>query len=288
MGPWTGRRGTAAAAAWIFCGGATTRETGEASPGVRRFRGIFRVPAGGGAADSSETISARRTGRASVETGRCPGDSYGTGELEGRAERLLGAFAATAPSEPWIHSKLATYPWRLRPDDFVRACEASRDRLGRPVTLVGQHWSAETYGLGAVQDPAVYRGLAKCCDAGLAKGVGLSNLGPAGLRKGVDAVNAAGARVATHQTQFSLLCRGPLESGAFDVADEVGVASVGYSPLCLGLLSGRGPARATPRLGFRRIVAPLTRSSPRPAGVCQTSKARRRRDPGVRRTSASY
>mmetsp|Transcript_21754 Transcript_21754/g.66950 ORF Transcript_21754/g.66950 Transcript_21754/m.66950 type:complete len:260 (+) Transcript_21754:136-915(+) len=128
------------------------------------------------------------------------GDSYGTGELEGRAERLLGAFAATAPSEPWIHSKLATYPWRLRPDDFVRACEASRDRLGRPVTLVGQHWSAETYGLGAVQDPAVYRGLAKCCDAGLAKGVGLSNLGPAGLRKGVDAVNAAGARVATHAT----------------------------------------------------------------------------------------
>ena len=183
------------------------------------------------------------------------GDSYGTGELEGNAETLLGRFAATT-SEVCVHTKLATYPWRLRADDFVAACEASSKRTGG-VALVGQHWSAESYGLGFLQDPAVYRGLAACVTRGLARGVGLSNLGPRGLRRGVDAVNAAGAPVATHQTQFSLLCRAPLEDGSFDVADDCGVTSVGYSPLCLGLLSGRYTAAYAAALGRRGADASM-------------------------------
>ena len=177
------------------------------------------------------------------------GDSYGTGDLEGSAESLLGRFAAKQPGA-CVHTKLATYPWRLRADDFVRACEASTARTNG-VTLVGQHWSAESYGLGWLQDPAVYKGLAACVTQGLARGVGLSNLGPRGLRRGVDAVNAYGAPVATHQTQFSLLCRAPLEDGSFDVADASGVTSVGYSPLCLGLLSGRYTADFATALGAR-------------------------------------
>ena len=145
------------------------------------------------------------------------GDSYGTGDIEGNAELLLGRFAGGG-ADAYVHTKLAVYPWRLRPDDFVRACERSLKRLGAErVALVGQHWSAETYGLGGIQDPAVYGGLAKCCELGYASGVGLSNLGPRALGRGVDAVNGLGARVATHQTQFSLLCRGPLEDGSFAV-----------------------------------------------------------------------
>ena len=40
------------------------------------------------------------------------GDSYGTGELEGRAERLLGEFRGDS-SHCVIGTKLAVYPWRL-------------------------------------------------------------------------------------------------------------------------------------------------------------------------------
>ena len=128
------------------------------------------------------------------------GDSYGTGELEGNAEVLLGRFASTAAEEAWIHTKLAVYPWRLRPDDFVRACEASLRRIrSRKVALVGQHWSAETYGLGWLQDPAVYEGLSRCVALGLASGVGLSNLGPVGLSRGVDRVNQGSKRVRNSQ-----------------------------------------------------------------------------------------
>ena len=83
------------------------------------------------------------------------GDSYGTGELEGNAETLLGQFSEKT-SEVCVHTKLATYPWRLRAEDFVAACEESKRRTGG-VALVGQHWSAESYGLVFLQDPAVYR-----------------------------------------------------------------------------------------------------------------------------------
>ena len=191
------------------------------------------------------------------------GDSYGTGDIEGNAELLLGRFAGGG-KEAYVHTKLAVYPWRLRPDDFVRACEQSLKRLGAErVALLGQHWSAETYGLGWLQDPAVYGGLAKCCELGYASGVGLSNLGPRALGRGVDAVNGLGARVATHQTQFSLLCRAPLEDGSFDVADAAGVTTVGYSPLALGLLSGRYSADAARSFGDRGADASLLPKLPR-------------------------
>mmetsp|Transcript_5616 Transcript_5616/g.16581 ORF Transcript_5616/g.16581 Transcript_5616/m.16581 type:complete len:365 (+) Transcript_5616:189-1283(+) len=182
------------------------------------------------------------------------GDSYGTGDIEGNAELLLGRFAKRN-QDALVHAKLATYPWRLRAEDFVAACDASLARLGaEQVALVGQHWSAETYGLGGIQDPAVYAGLASCYKSGRARGVGLSNLGPRGLRRAVAAVNAEGAPVATAQTQFSLLCRAPLEDGFFEAADELGVQSVGYSPLCLGLLSGRYTAAFAASLKGRKAV----------------------------------
>ena len=45
--------------------------------------------------------------------------------------------------------------------------------------------------------------------------------------------------MAANQVQFSLLSRQPLDSGLFDLCEELGVVPIGYSPLALGLLSGR-------------------------------------------------
>lgn len=39
--------------------------------------------------------------------------------------------------------------------------------------------------------------------------------------------------------QFSLLSRQPIKSGLLDACEELGVVPIGYSPLALGLLSGR-------------------------------------------------
>ena len=83
------------------------------------------------------------------------GDSYGTGELEGNAESLLGQFSETT-ANVCVHTKLATYPWRLRAEDFVAACEESKRRTGG-VALVGQHWSCLLYTSPSPRDRSLSR-----------------------------------------------------------------------------------------------------------------------------------
>ena len=74
------------------------------------------------------------------------GDSYGTGELEGRAEQLLGRFAKDS-KEVLLCTKLAAYPWRLTADSMVDAVGASLGRMGR-VDIAQMHWSPRSYGFG--------------------------------------------------------------------------------------------------------------------------------------------
>ena len=76
------------------------------------------------------------------------GDSYGTGDLEGRAEQLLGRFEQEeGQNRVLLATKLAAYPWRLTPDSMVDAVRASVGRMGR-VDIAQMHWSPRSYGFG--------------------------------------------------------------------------------------------------------------------------------------------
>ncbi len=52
----------------------------------------------------------------------------GTGRLNGRSEQLLGKFIAESPANRrtrngiLVATKLAAYPWRVTPAQFVQAC----------------------------------------------------------------------------------------------------------------------------------------------------------------------
>eukprot|EP00966_Prymnesium_polylepis_P023101 531531-Prymnesium_polylepis.2 len=112
------------------------------------------------------------------------GDSYGTGALEGRAEQLLGRFRreSVAPSRTVLGTKLAVYPNRLTGESFETACRASLERMGRDrLEVVQAHWSAQNF--QPWQEPALWDGLARCHEAGLADAVGTSNFGPEQLAK---------------------------------------------------------------------------------------------------------
>lgn len=68
----------------------------------------------------------------------------GTGKLEGRSEQLLGQFLAEYPGSPAardsvrIATKLAAYPWRLTPGQWVSACRASLKRSGQEKLALAQ------------------------------------------------------------------------------------------------------------------------------------------------------
>ncbi|MEO0409141.1 MAG: aldo/keto reductase, partial [Cyanobacteria bacterium P01_A01_bin.135] len=153
------------------------------------------------------------------------GDSYGTGRLNGRSERLLGQFsqAYEGPNVKKIclATKLAPYPWRLTRGAMAAAHQGSRHRMGR-VDLVQLHWSTANY--FPWQENVLLDGLADLYEQGLVGGVGLSNFGPKRLRLAHQRLSQRGVPIKTLQVQYSLLSTYPVNKlGLKDVCDELGI-----------------------------------------------------------------
>lgn len=185
------------------------------------------------------------------------GDSYGTGKLNGRSESLLGQFAGEYKGinqdQICIATKLAAYPWRLTRRSIVSACQASAQRLKRNVDLAQLHWSTANY--APWQERALWDGLADLYEQGLVKGVGLSNYGPKRLLTVHKHLAERGVPIATLQVQYSLLSTYPVtELGLKDLCDELGIQLIAYSPLTLGLLTGKYSEKGPFPSGIRGLL----------------------------------
>ncbi len=184
------------------------------------------------------------------------GDSYGTGRLTGQSEKLLGRFAAayTGPNAEKIclATKLAAYPWRLTRGAMVKAGSASIERMGR-VDIAQMHWPTANY--APWQEGPLLDGLAELYQQGAIKGVGLSNYGPKRLRWVYKRLAERGTPIASLQVQYSLLSTYPVtELGLKDVCDELGIQLIAYSPLALGLLTGKYSAQGPFPKGIRGLL----------------------------------
>lgn len=187
------------------------------------------------------------------------GDSYGTGTLKGQSEKLLGEFSkdyqGVNSDKICIATKLAAYPWRITRNQMVNACKASAERLGKNVDLVQMHWSTGNY--APWQEWALIEGLADLYEQGLVKGVGLSNYGPKRLIKVHQKLSERGVSIKTLQVQYSLLSTYPVtELGLKEVCDELGIQLIAYSPLGLGLLTGKYSQNGPFPKGLRSFLFP--------------------------------
>ena len=184
------------------------------------------------------------------------GDSYGTGKLNGQSEKLLGRFSAAYQGENkaqiCLATKLAPYPWRLTRQAMIAAGQASRQRLGR-LDLVQMHWSTANY--LPWQERPLLDGLAALCQQGLAQGVGLSNYGPKRLQWAHQRLADQGIKIQTLQVQYSLLSTYPVtELDLKSVCDELGIQLIAYSPLALGLLTGKYADKSDLPKGLRKFA----------------------------------
>ncbi len=184
------------------------------------------------------------------------GDSYGTGKLGGQSEKLLGQFKAAYEGvhkeQICLATKLAPYPWRLTRGSMVSAGRASAQRLGQ-LDLVQMHWTTANY--FPWQEGPLLDGLAELCDRGIAKGVGLSNYGPKRLRWAHKRLGALGIKVQTLQVQYSLLSTYPIdELNLKTVCDELDIQLIAYSPLALGLLTGKYTNKSDLPSGLRKLA----------------------------------
>lgn len=188
------------------------------------------------------------------------GDSYGTGKLNGQSEKLLGKFDREYTGENkdkiCLATKLAAYPWRLTPKSMFKAGEASIQRMGR-VDLAQMHWSTANY--FPWQEEQLLDGLGDLYERGLVKGIGLSNYGTKRLKRIHAKFSRRSIAIATLQVQYSLLSTYPVtELGIKETCDELGIKLIAYSPLCLGVLTGKYTDSSYPKglrsLLFRRLV----------------------------------
>ncbi|OCQ97211.1 aldo/keto reductase [Nostoc sp. MBR 210] len=185
------------------------------------------------------------------------GDSYGTGRLNGRSELLLGRFAkeyqGLNQEKICIATKLAAYPWRWTRQSMIKACQSSAKRLGRNVDLVQMHWSTANY--APWQEKGLLEGLADLYKQSLVKGVGLSNYGPKRLKIVQQRFAERGVPISTLQVQYSLLSTYPVtQLGLKDVCDELGIKLIAYSPLALGILTGKYSETGTFPKGVRGLL----------------------------------
>jgi pyridoxine 4-dehydrogenase len=186
------------------------------------------------------------------------GDSYGTGKLKGQSEKLLGQFSQAYSGDNrdkiCLATKLAPYPWRLTSGSIVEAGKASIDRMGR-VDLVQLHWSTANY--APWLEGTLLEGLAALVEQGLVKGVGLSNFGPKRLKLAYERLRSHGVPIVSLQVQYSLLSTYPVtELGLKELCDELGIQMIAYSPLCLGLLTGKYDLKGPFPKGLRGFLFP--------------------------------
>ena len=177
----------------------------------------------------------------------------------GRAERLLGQFMGGGGGVT-VATKFLPFPWRLSRGSLLRALRASLRRLGlRQVDLYQIHWP---YPPLPVETWA--EALADAVEAGLTRAVGVSNFSAPQMRRAYETLARRGIPLASNQVEYSLLHRRPERNGVMAACRELGVTLIAYSPLAMGVLSGKySPERPPPGLRGRRYSpAALKRLQP--------------------------
>ncbi len=97
---------------------------------------------------------------------------------------------------------------------------------------------------------SLWEGIADVYDAGLCEAVGISNYGPVQLTKFSARMKERDVPIAIAQIQYSLMTARNNE--ILDACNDAGCRLISYSPLCLGLLSGKYDLDNLPRPGNPR------------------------------------
>jgi aryl-alcohol dehydrogenase-like predicted oxidoreductase len=177
----------------------------------------------------------------------------------GRSERFIGEFAREVRAPILVATKFFPWPWRLTRRSVIKALRASLRRLGRDsVDLYQIH---NPLSLMSIEDLA--EALVECVQAGLARTVGISNFDEAEMLRAFSTLARHGVPLAANQVHFSLLQRGPERNGLLARCRELGVRLIAYSPLEMGLLSGKY-TRGRPLPGSRgmRYAGMISRIQP--------------------------
>jgi aryl-alcohol dehydrogenase-like predicted oxidoreductase len=141
------------------------------------------------------------------------------------------------------------FPWRLNRRSLLRALRGSLKRLGlAQVDLYQVHQP-----LPPVNVETWMAAMAEAVQAGLTRAVGVSNYDQSRMQRAFDALAREGVRLAGNQVEYSLVNRHVEKNGLLNKCLELGVRLIAYSPLGMGLLTGKYTVENPPQ-GIRAGV----------------------------------
>jgi aryl-alcohol dehydrogenase-like predicted oxidoreductase len=160
----------------------------------------------------------------------------------GRSEHLLGNFIKTTTQPVIVATKFFPIPYRFTRKSVVRALRGSLVRLGlERVDLYQLHWPSPV-----VPIETYVEGLALVFQTGLARNVGVSNYNIEQMQRASKCLAKHAIPLASNQVEYHLLDRTAERSGLLDRCKQMGVRLIAYSPLAMGLLTGKYTADNPP------------------------------------------
>jgi aryl-alcohol dehydrogenase-like predicted oxidoreductase len=160
----------------------------------------------------------------------------------GYSERLLGRFLKDMDQPVLVATKFFPWPWRQTKASVVRALKSSLERLGvESVDLYQIHWPSPF-----MSPERMMEGMVECVKNGWARTVGVSNFGQAHMLRAYSTLAQHGIPLASNQVHYSLLNREVEKNGTLARCRELGIRLIAYSPLEMGLLSGKYSSKNPP------------------------------------------
>lgn len=170
-------------------------------------------------------------------------EAYGSGQ----SERFLGQFIRAAQQPVTVATKFMPYPWRLRKHSLAEALHRSLDRLGlKQVDLYQIHWPFPPMPIEQWADA-----LADVFHAGLVRAVGVSNYSAEQTRRAHAVLARRSMPLASNQVHYNLVRRDPERNGLMQICRELGITLIAYSPMAMGVLTGKYTPENPPSGTFR-------------------------------------
>ncbi|KAG2217197.1 hypothetical protein INT45_005406 [Circinella minor] len=165
---------------------------------------------------------------------------YGKGESEREINRFREKYGPEEKSKQIIATKYFPYEERTEfPDVLLSALRDSLARLGvDKVDLYQIHAP-----IHPVSIPVVANALADAHAAGLVTTVGVSNYSLEEIKEMHEALKKRGIQLASNQVSYSLVRTIPEKSGLIKLCHDLGIAILAYSPIGMGLLTGKFGAK---------------------------------------------
>lgn len=170
---------------------------------------------------------------------------FDTAEIygQGKSEQMLGELLRSTSEPVLVATKFMPFPWRLSRESLLRALRGSLKRLGlEQVDLYQMHQpfppvNVETWMAGMVE----------AVQAGLTRSVGVSNYDQTWTQRAHDALAREGIHLAANQVEYSLINRKIEKNGLLQKCRDLEIRVIAYSPLGMGLLTGKYSTSNPPR-----------------------------------------